>query len=141
MTTSTASRLKKALAHNNMKQIELVEASGIGKSAISQYVSGKIVPKQDKIYILAKVLNVSEGWLMGYDVPMERDVMHYTEQKEKDVAIIIEQIKKRLTQNDLIFEGKPVSSENIQAILTGLQIGMETARKQIAEEKRAMLKK
>lgn len=45
----------------------------MGKSDISQYVSGKVEPGQDKLTILGLALNVSEAWLMGYDVPMARD--------------------------------------------------------------------
>ena len=56
----------------NKTQAELCEITGIPKSAMSQYVSGKFVPKQTRIYLLAKALNVNEAWLMGYDVPMER---------------------------------------------------------------------
>lgn len=72
MENTTASRLKKALSLRGMKQIELSEKTGIGKSAISQYLSGKIVPKQDKIYLMAHALDINEGWLMGYDVSMNR---------------------------------------------------------------------
>jgi hypothetical protein len=39
---------------------------------LSQYVSGKAVPRQDKLTVLGLGLGVSEAWLMGYDVPMER---------------------------------------------------------------------
>ena len=39
---------------------------------ISQYISGAYEPKQDRIYLISKALNVSEAWLMGLDVPMER---------------------------------------------------------------------
>jgi transcriptional regulator with XRE-family HTH domain len=46
----------------------------IPKSAISQYVSGAFEPKQDRIYLIAKALNISEAWLLGYDVPMEKDI-------------------------------------------------------------------
>jgi transcriptional regulator with XRE-family HTH domain len=55
-----------------MKQSELCQITKIPKSAVSQYVSGAFEPKQDRIYLMAKALNVSEAWLMGYDVPMER---------------------------------------------------------------------
>lgn len=65
-------RLRSALNLRNMKAIELSEKTGIPKSAISQYMSGYAKPKQDRIYLLARALNVSEAWLMGYDVPMER---------------------------------------------------------------------
>lgn len=42
------------------------------KNTLSQFVTGARSPKQDKLFILAHALNVSEGWLMGLDVPMER---------------------------------------------------------------------
>jgi len=44
----------------------------MGKSALSQYVNDKQSPDQDRLYLLAKTLNVNEAWLMGYDVPKER---------------------------------------------------------------------
>lgn len=61
----TSERLKEALLMRDMKQIELATKTGLGKSAISQYLSGKVNPKQDKIHILAKALSVDELWLMG----------------------------------------------------------------------------
>lgn len=56
-----------------MKQSDLVEKTKIGKSSISTYISGAYEPKQRNIYKIAKALDVSEAWLMGFDVPMERD--------------------------------------------------------------------
>lgn len=65
-------RLKKALTIRNIKAIELCEKTNIPKSAISQYLSGYAKPKSDRIYLISKVLNINETWLLGYDVPMER---------------------------------------------------------------------
>lgn len=45
----------------------------LGSNALSQYVTGKVEPRQDKLFILGQALNVSEAWLMGFDVPRERD--------------------------------------------------------------------
>ena len=70
--SSCAKRLSTALNIKGMKQSELCQITKIPKSAVSQYVSGAFEPKQDRIYLMAKALNVSEAWLMGYDVPMER---------------------------------------------------------------------
>lgn len=56
-----------------MKQSELVALTGIGKSSISTYISGEYEPKQKNLYRIAKALDVSEAWLMGLDVPMERE--------------------------------------------------------------------
>lgn len=70
--SSCAKRLSIALNIKGMKQSELCQITKIPKSAVSQYISGAFEPKQDRIYLMAKALNVSEAWLMGYDVPMER---------------------------------------------------------------------
>ena len=72
-TSNTSERLKELMTLKGLRQIDIAEKTGLGKSAISQYVSGKITPKQDKVYILAEGLNVSPTWLMGYDVPMEKE--------------------------------------------------------------------
>lgn len=66
-----AQRLRQALEIRNMKQSELCALTGIGKSAMSQYLKGTIEPRQDRVEVLAEKLHVAEAWLMGYDVPME----------------------------------------------------------------------
>lgn len=65
-------RLRQALSIRNMKQSELSELTGIGKSSISTYLSGEYEPKQRNIYKICKALNVNEAWLMGKDVPITR---------------------------------------------------------------------
>lgn len=72
MKETCSDRIKKALNIRGMKPIDLVEKSGVKKSALSQYMSGKIIPRQNSLHMLATALEVDEGWLMGYDVPMER---------------------------------------------------------------------
>ena len=70
MDIPTKDRLYEALVIRNMKAIDLSRATGLSRGAISQWLSGKANPKQDKIYIMSKALNVSAAWLMGKDVPM-----------------------------------------------------------------------
>lgn len=65
-------RLNLVIKENNIRQVDLCRKTGIGKSAMSQYLSGSFAPKQQNLYELARALNVSEAWLMGYDVPRER---------------------------------------------------------------------
>lgn len=66
-------RIRMALHIRGMKQSDLCKITKIPKSAISQYISGAFEPKQDRIYLIAKALDVSEAWLIGFDVPMERE--------------------------------------------------------------------
>lgn len=65
-------RIRAAMDLRQMNQADLVRATGLSKSGVSQYVSGKHEPKQLALYKIACALNVSEPWLMGFDVPMER---------------------------------------------------------------------
>lgn len=69
---SCADRIKMALSIKGVRQSDLCRLTKIPKSALSQYISGAYEPKQDRIYLIAQALNVSEAWLMGLDVPMER---------------------------------------------------------------------
>lgn len=78
---TTADRLKEIMDTRRLKQKDIVDlcrpycekyGEKIEKPHMSQYVSGKHKPEQRKLTILSMALNVSEGWLMGLDVPMER---------------------------------------------------------------------
>lgn len=78
-------RLKEALTAANMKPIQLSEITGIPKSMLSYYLNGKTKPKADRIYKISKALNVSEAWLLGYDVPQVRTA----EQKKNDNLVMV----------------------------------------------------
>lgn len=69
-TETCGKRIEKALMIKGMKQADLCMLTGIPKSSLSLYLKGAYEPKQDKLYKMADALNVSELWLMGYDVPM-----------------------------------------------------------------------
>ena len=71
---TTADRIKEGMELRQLKQSDLVEMTGISKGALSSYISGRYVPKQTNIYLISKALNVNESWLMGNDVPMERNI-------------------------------------------------------------------
>lgn len=70
---SCAQRIRQGLAIRGMQQKDLCDVTGIPKSAMSQYCNGSFVPKQGRTALIAKALDVNEAWLMGYDVPMERE--------------------------------------------------------------------
>ena len=79
--TTTAERLKQLLRDRNLRQVDalaLIEPWArkynvpFYKQNLSLYLKGTVEPNQDKLILLAKAFNVSEAWLMGFDVPMER---------------------------------------------------------------------
>lgn len=78
---NTSIRLKQLMKERRLKQIDILNLAApyckqfnikLNKSDLSQYISGKFAPGQWKITILGLALNVSEAWLMGYDVPRDR---------------------------------------------------------------------
>ncbi len=71
-TSNFRSRLKDAMNIRRLRAVDLVERTGFSKSKISQYVNGVYEPKPDALFTIAKVLDVDEGWLMGYDCPMDK---------------------------------------------------------------------
>ena len=113
-------RLKLALDNKKMKPIELSERTGIPKSMISYYLSGKSVPKADRIYKIALTLDVNEAWLMGYDVPKERTA---GQKKNDDLAAIIVNMRQRpelIEFMSKVLELSPEQFSNVDGIVSAL---------------------
>ncbi|KFI49172.1 aminotransferase class I/II-fold pyridoxal phosphate-dependent enzyme [Bifidobacterium boum] len=65
-----AQRLTEAMRQRGLKQIDVVRRAPqygihLGKSHVSQYVSGKTVPRADTARALAAMLGVNQAWLLG----------------------------------------------------------------------------
>lgn len=60
-------RLKEAMNKKGIRQMELCRMTGIPKSAISQYVGGKFMPRSDRLEVIADVLDVTPAQLLGFD--------------------------------------------------------------------------
>lgn len=70
-----SARLIEAMARTGMKQADVIHAASkyggrLGKSQVSQYVSGKTVPRRNVMALLAQVLGVREVWLADGMGPM-----------------------------------------------------------------------
>lgn len=92
---TTSDRLKQIMSEKGLRQVDILEKlkpfciqydEKISKSHLSQWVSGINEPNQRKLVLLAKALNVSEVWLMGYDVPMQSAKFENPEQKARIVS-------------------------------------------------------
>lgn len=90
-TETCGKRIEKALIIRKMKQTDLCKLAHIPKSSLSLYLREAYEPKKDRLYEMAMVLNVSETWLMGYDVPMEREEItpsHTTELTDSENTML-----------------------------------------------------
>ena len=96
---NTAERLKQIMEDRNLRQIDIIEKCRpfckelgvkMGRSDFSQYLSGKIQHKQTKMAILSRALNVSEAWLMGFDVPMSAKDASTAETMDEREQVLLE---------------------------------------------------
>lgn len=72
MQETFAARLKEAMASKGLKQSDVireaaVRGSRLGKSQMSQYVSGKTIPRKDVLQLLAAILEVDQESLLGHE--------------------------------------------------------------------------
>ena len=121
MKENTSDRLKQLMNERKLKQVDILNLSlpyckkyniKMNKSDISQYVSGKVEPSHAKLVVLGFALNVTEAWLMGFDVPKERketalqaekdfDFFYkYSMLNERDKKIILNMIDSMLSSED-----------------------------------------
>ena len=112
---SCADRIKSALEIRGMKQRDLCDRARVPESSLSLYLKGAYEPKQNRIYDMAEVLNVSEAWLMGYDVPMERQLV------SKSTSIEVTEDEQKLLE---LFRRIPESQQ--QMVLQMIEVALNT---------------
>lgn len=71
MKSNFKDRFSVVLNDRNMSMADISKRTGISRSSLSEYAKGKFVPKQDKVYLISKALDVSPAWLMGFDVDID----------------------------------------------------------------------
>ena len=71
MVSNFPERLSEAM--NGMGVTEFAIKLGVSKQAVSAWLNGTRQPKQLALTAMAQILSVNPAWLMGYDVPKERD--------------------------------------------------------------------
>lgn len=76
-------RLKEMMDERGMRQVDLAAKSGVDRSLISSYLSGRYEPKDDKLQALAQALDCDAMWLAGYDGLEEDDDVSFLERFRK----------------------------------------------------------
>lgn len=105
-------RINEAMGLRNMRSVDLIKRTGIPKSSFSQYINNYVEPKSDRIFLLAQALNVSEAWLLGYDVPMEAKKIISNNVKSDNIDVKL---------HDIIDICKDLSSEEKDFVLQVLK--------------------
>ncbi len=124
-----AHRLKLAMDKAGKKQIDLIHEAAeqgvkLGKSQISQYVSGKTVPRADILHFLAAALNTDDEWLMGKDsAAEEKSAEIILNENESSGGIEMRNIKKSSKLDNVLYDVRgPVVDEANRMEEAGMQI-------------------
>lgn len=98
---TTSERLKQIMQERSLRQIDILNLCQpysdkfkvyIRKNDLSQYISGKVMPRENKLRILSLALNVNEAWLMGYNVPMtdNNSQADFTNSNDKTISLMLQ---------------------------------------------------
>ncbi|WP_251351495.1 helix-turn-helix transcriptional regulator, partial [Staphylococcus aureus] len=99
-------RLKQIMSERKISQSELSRRTGIGRNSISDYLNGKYEAKQDKVFKLAKALNVNEAWLMGFDISKNRKI------ENNDITSIYNKLTPPRQENVLNYANEQLDEQN-----------------------------
>lgn len=98
MPDTFSNRLRMAMDLRELRQADLIVKAKplcqevgvkLESNAISQYLAGKVMPREDKLRILSQVLDVNQLWLAGQDVPWSRTPdEHETDRLINQVSIM-----------------------------------------------------
>ena len=128
--SSTSERLKQLMSERNLRQVDILEKSKpfqkqlgvkMGRSALSQYVTGKSKPDDKKLYLLSKTLDVSEAWLMGYDVDIKRvpdEERGTTQNEHPEILTIYNQLEEPKQEKVLDYAKEQLEEQNNSKIVS-----------------------
>lgn len=117
----------------NLKDADIVKATGITKSTFSDWKSGRSNPKNEKLQKIADYFGVTIDYLMTGKEEDEKEPQLKPKDK-KDIKEILASTEELLKQDGLMFDGDPASPEAVESILSAMQIGMEMAKKKNKEK-------
>lgn len=114
MSIQFINRLKSIMKERKITQTELAKRTGIRQSSISDWLNDRYEPKQDKVYIIAKSLNVSPAWLLGYDenIPINEQSTNYY--LDAETAEYAEMLRTRPEMRMLFSASRGISKEEME---------------------------
>jgi transcriptional regulator, XRE family len=110
------------MKERKITQTELAKRTGIRQSSISDWLNDRYEPKQDKVYIIAKALNVSPAWLLGYDenIPTNEQSTNYY--LDAETAEYAEMLRTRPEMRMLFSASRGISKEDMEKAVEYIEL-------------------
>lgn len=124
-----AKNIKYYMSLNNVRAKDICEILNFPMATFSDWIHAKSYPRIDKIELMANYFGINKS-----DLVEDKSNTELTKRDEKDIEKILDNTKELLlSQEGLMFDGKPASEESINSILQAMQIGMEMAKQKNKE--------
>lgn len=120
MSIQFINRLKNIMKERKITQTELANRTGIRQFSISDWLNDRYEPKQDKVYIIAKALNVSPAWLLGYDEPSTNQTEGYY--VDPETAEFAEYLRTRPEARLLFSASRGISKEDMEKAVEYIEL-------------------
>lgn len=129
-----ADRLKLSMDRQGKKQVDLIRIASeqgikLGKSHISQYVSGKTIPRAEILHFLAAALQADEDWLKygtehsGVSLFEDDDLQHYDNNERESGGAEMREFKKSSKLDNVLYDVRgPVVDEAARMEEAGTQV-------------------
>lgn len=124
-----AERLREAMKASGLKQVDLLrqaEIQGVklGKSQLSQYVSGKTMPRKSTLNFLAQALDVAADWLNpGQHASEEPQHPHVDGRTIEEESAPLRQFKKSTKLDNVLYDVRgPVLDEANRMEQAGMHV-------------------
>ena len=122
MSIQFINRLKSIMKERKITQTELAKRTGIRQSSISDWLNDRHEPKQDKVYIIAKALNVSPAWLLGYDENISTNEQSTNYYLDAETAEYAEMLRTRPEMRMLFSASRGISKEDMEKAVEYIEL-------------------
>jgi len=118
-----------------LTQDELGKIAGVSGKAVSTWENGTKEPRMGAIQKIADHFNISKSSIIedgGLEPTSWQPTI--TPRDLKEINNIIANARDLLHQDGLMFDGKPATDEDVESILSAMEIGLEMAKKKSKEK-------
>lgn len=130
-------RIKERRKSLGLSAETVADRMGVSPATVYRYESSDIMNMGiDKLKLIADALETTPAYLMGWNEESYSNSWHPTlnQRDMKEIDQIISNTKELLQQDGLMFDGKPADEEDIQSIISAMEIGLEMAKKKSKEK-------
>lgn len=124
---TTFERIESLRKSKGISQGKLEKELGFSNGSISKWKNS--MPTSERLQKVADYFGVTTSYLLTGMEEQQRSEIGLTARDEKDIEKILKQTEEQLlSQEGLMFDGKPASQEAIDSILSAMRVGMEMAK-------------